>query len=91
METKKCNHCNSILPLSEFAEDRRSKDGCRKICKICAGVHEKRSIREVANVVHRSIEGGIAALKGITPRELIEELRFRGYHGKLTYTKEVVV
>ena len=91
METKKCKHCNCILPISEFAEDRRSKDGYRKICKACAGVHEKRGISGVATIVRRSIEGGIAALKGITPQELIAELRYRGYHGKLTYTKEVVV
>ena len=36
-------------------------------------------------------EGGIKALKGIAAKDLIEELRFRGYKGKLTYSREVVV
>lgn len=42
-------------------------------------------------VVRRSIEGGILALKGINAKDLIEELRYRGYKGKLVYTREVVV
>ena len=91
METKKCKQCGSILPMTEFAEDRRSKDGYRKICKACAGVHEKRGADPVTTIVKRSIKGGIEALKGISPQELIAELRFRGYHGKLTYTREVVI
>lgn len=91
METKKCKKCGSILPVSEFSEDRRSKDGYRKICKSCAGVHEKQGLPQVAAIVSRKIEGGIAALKGITAKELIDELHFRGYRGKLTYTREVVV
>ena len=45
----------------------------------------------VSTVVKRSIEGGIASLKGICAKDLIEELRFRGYKGKLIYTREVVV
>ena len=91
METKKCKKCGSILPVSEFSEDKRSKDGYRKICKACAGVHENRGLSQMAAIVSRKIEGGITALKGVTAKDLIEELHFRGYRGKLTYTKEVVV
>lgn len=91
METKKCKKCGTVLPVSEFAEDKRSKDGYRKTCKACCGVHETRGIKQVSTVVKRSIEGGIAALKGISPNDLIAELRFRGYKGKLVYTREVVV
>jgi hypothetical protein len=42
-------------------------------------------------VVRRSIEGGVPSLKGISAKDLIEELRYRGYKGKLVYTREVVV
>ena len=91
METKKCKKCGSVLPVSEFSEDKRSRDGYRKICRTCAGVHEKRGVGHMTAIVRRKIEGGIEALKGITAKELIDELHFRGYRGKLTYTREVVV
>lgn len=89
--TKKCKQCGGVLPLSEFSEDKRSKDGYRKICKSCAGVHEKRCEKSVSTIIKRTVEGGVAALKGISPQDLIAELRFRGYRGKLTFTREVVV
>ena len=92
METKKCKVCGKVLPITEFATHWRSKDGYRNKCRTCEGVHEKRSVGTIVDtVVKRSVEGGIAALKGIHPKDLIEELRYRGYKGKLVYTKEVVV
>jgi hypothetical protein len=54
-------------------------------------VHEKRSEKFVTTIIKRTVEGGVAALKGISPQDLIAELRFRGYRGKLTFTREVVV
>lgn len=60
--------------------------------KSCEGSREKKTAcKVVSTVVKRSIEGGIAALKGIAAKDLIEELRFRGYKGKLVFTREVVV
>lgn len=91
METKKCIKCGSILPVSEFTEDKRSNDGYRRVCKACAGVHENRLAKHAETVVNRSAQGGISALKGVSPQELISELRFRGYKGKLVYSKEVIV
>lgn len=89
METKQCAKCGSLLPLSEFAEDRRSKDGYRKICKVCGGVHETRIIPPVAKTLIK--EGGNPALSLFRPVDLIMELRHRGYRGELTYSKKVVV
>lgn len=93
METtmKKCKVCGKVLPITEFAEHKRSRDGHRNTCKVCAGVHEKRGIKQITEVVKRSVEGGIAALKGISANDLIAELRFRGYRGKLTFSRDVVV
>ena len=90
--TKKCKVCGNVLPVSEFAAHWKSKDGYRNACRSCEGTREKKSAcAVVSTVVKRSIEGGIAALKGIAAKDLIEELRFRGYKGKLVYTREVVV
>jgi hypothetical protein len=90
--TKKCKVCGSVLPVSEFGTHWKSKDGYRNVCKSCEGSREKKTAcKVVSTVVKRSIEGGIAALKGIAAKDLIEELRFRGYKGKLVFTREVVV
>ena len=35
--------------------------------------------------------GGNPMLKDFTPRQLIEELKSRGYKGKLYYTNEIVL
>ncbi len=91
-ETKKCKVCGGVLPVSEFGKHWRSKDGYRNICRSCDGVHEKSlACAATETVVKRSIEGGISSLKGINAKDLIEELRYRGYKGKLVYTREVVV
>ena len=90
--TKKCKACGRVLPVSEFAKHWKSKDGYRAVCKSCDGVHEKRIACIVSGAtVKRTIEGGVSALKGINAKDLIEELRYRGYKGKLVYTREVVV
>lgn len=90
--TKKCKVCGRVLPVSEFAKHWKSKDGYRSTCRSCDGVHEKHSACVSAGtVIKRTIEGGISSLKGINAKDLIEELRYRGYKGKLIYTREVVV
>ena len=91
-ETKKCKVCGRVLPVSEFGKHWKSRDGYRNVCRSCDGVHEKQSACAViGTVIKRSVEGGIPALKGINAKDLIEELRYRGYKGKLVYTREVVV
>lgn len=90
--TKKCKVCGRVLPVSEFAKHWKSKDGLRSVCKNCDVVNGKRMACSATGiVVRRSIEGGVLALKGINAKDLIEELRYRGYKGKLVYTREVVV
>ena len=90
--TKICKVCGRVLPVSEFSKHWKSKDGYRNICKSCDGVHEKSvACSVVETVIKRSVEGGVPSLKGINAKDLIEELRYRGYKGKLVYTREVVV
>lgn len=91
--TKKCKVCGSVLPLSEFAKHWKSKDGYGSVCQSCKenGRRKTMACSTVTTVIRRSIEGGIKELKGIAAKDLIEELRFRGYKGKLVHTREVVV
>lgn len=69
----------------EVAETRK--------CPVCGEVlpidHFKRNGRgrhKVCISCERKANGKSEALAGFTPRELMEELKARGYKGKLTYT-----
>lgn len=74
---RKCTVCGQIKPISEFREDARTKDGYSRKCNACLGGSAEK------------IRGG--QLEHITSRQLIEELRRRGYSGKLTYSREITV
>lgn len=94
METKRCSRCGSILPLSQFGKNKRNKDGLQLYCKQCHNASVKRSYlkkRTADTVEHLTIVSGNPELAKFHPRELIEELRCRGYKGKLYITREVEV
>jgi uncharacterized protein YlzI (FlbEa/FlbD family) len=40
-KTKICNRCNKELPLSEFWEQKKYRDGVRKFCKNCGRAYNK--------------------------------------------------
>lgn len=68
-------------PLSEFSASSKSKDGHQYHCKACqAEANRTRNTR---------MESTNPALASFQPRELIAELRARGYKGTLTYTQEI--
>ena len=86
MEMKKCNLCGRELPLSEFKKHRLSKDGYSNLCRTCAS--RKRMNKDNFTPPHL---GGNPALKDFTPRELIEELKVRGYKGKLIIERKITL
>lgn len=69
VSTKVCSKCGVELPITAFDKHGRSKDGYASICKACKAQQN----------------GCNPELEKFTPRELIEELRARGYHGNLVY------
>lgn len=84
METKVCKVCGKELPLSEFKVTALSPNGINTCSKCCI---EKARLSRSQN---KKGEGN-NALSNFSPRELIEELRVRGYKGKLYYTHEINV
>lgn len=82
-ETKVCTKCGKQLPLSEFSKNNKSRDGLQWRCKSCQS--EENRMRT------RLSKGGFVnpELAQFTPRQLIEELRNRGYKGTLTYTQQI--
>lgn len=88
METKKCPRCGKELPLSDFYLSRTTgkpypycKDCNRQMKKESDGKKKEQMERDIAQ--HR--------LEGISARELILELRRRGYKGELIYQQRVKI
>lgn len=98
METKRCTVCGRELPIEEFGSNRASKDGKSCWCKECTRKKQKESFeRRKAAAKQLALEKIIVPLRGqsdsplagFTPRQLMEELKSRGYSGKLTYTNVI--
>lgn len=73
METKKCPRCGRDLPISEFNKSGQSKDGLQSYCRECQ--HEVYRERYLSKEKISSNN----SLAGYTPRELLAELKQRGY------------
>lgn len=78
---KKCVACGQTLTLDHFRKTPLAPDGYAKTCKQCAY-----SRRVVGKHGERN-----PALAKFQARELIDELRARGYAGSLKITKEIQV
>ncbi len=68
---KVCKCCGERLPIECFPKHGKSKDGYSNICKACKA----------------KTGSGNPKLAEFSPRELIEELRIRGYRGTLEYVQ----
>lgn len=84
---KKCSKCRRELPLTEFYNSKSMSDGKDCYCKDCRKLKQK----EIYNHRLGRTNGGNPALADFTPRQLIEELRARGYTGKLQYIQEIKI
>lgn len=71
-EKKVCKECGRELPLSEFAKHDKAKDGHMSVCKEC-----RRRKSSKASEVN--------PLEKFTARQLMHELKLRGYEGELSY------
>ena len=93
MEKKTCKVCGRELPISEFQRNHLSRDGYTDTCKRCriAKYKETRSKDKDDCLTPPHKNGGNPDLAPFTPRELIEELKARGYTGKLSIVREVII
>jgi len=101
IKTKKCRKCGRELPVSEFNKSVRENDGLQYYCRECQSEmvrvsYQKRQLKkqlekQSANdkVLHKVYSN--PDLASFQPRELIAELRARGYSGELSYTQKIVV
>lgn len=94
METKVCRKCGKELPTSEFFTSKKAKDGLHSYCKSCCmeaakesqrRKREKKKKEEMAEFEKKYKIYTNRELAKFTPRELMLELKARGYTGDLLY------
>ena len=83
METKVCKVCGQELPLSEFRKSPFTTNGIAT-CNKCISDKIKRT-----KLFNRTGSNSNSELAKFTPRELIGELKSRGYKGKLYVTRTI--
>ena len=85
MEEKKCTKCHRTLHISNFSANRLSKDGYSNICKECLHLIKTEAWKK-DDAEPMSDDGPLSIF---TPRQLMEELRRRGYSGTLAFTQKI--
>jgi len=92
--TKVCKRCGQELPISEFGKHHKTKDGYQPVCRSCRSKEMKGvSQKEVKDRAKEKTEFTFVPdmptmLEQYTDDQLIEELRKRGWSGRITQTKE---
>lgn len=81
---KRCTKCGKELPETDFYRNAKAPDGLQWYCKSCLN-------QTARKIPAKSAGGGNPDLADFTPRQLIEELKARGYKGKLIFTKEITL
>ena len=82
--TKECKHCHRTLPVTDFYKKSNSPDGLQYVCKQC-----QKEINRNLQRKKKLFGGGNPELARFTPRQLMEELRARGYTGELKYVQTI--
>lgn len=98
METKVCKKCGRELPISDFYTNSKAKDGLSTYCKECSNVlsveyaRKRRARKKEEAKENERIEFEskykiytCKELAPFTPRELMLELKARGYTGDLIF------
>jgi hypothetical protein len=90
IKMKYCKRCNQEKPVSEFNRQARRKDGLQFYCKECQhgmnhkGYHNRKKAevkRTIISVDEKNLVKVYAhpELAKFTPRQLMEELKSRGF------------
>lgn len=84
IKTKKCPKCGRELPSSEFYVKNGASDGLQAWCKKCQKTASHNRFASKAHCKCCNPE-----LAQFTPRQLIEELKNRGYTGEIQYVHKI--
>ena len=80
IKTKKCAKCKRELPITEFHRNKATKDGLQNHCKECTKLYDANKKSNKLLPVFTNPE-----LSRFQPRELLAELKARGYEWEKMY------
>lgn len=80
-ETKRCRKCGVEKPTTEFYHHKGSTDGFQPYCKDCAREYNRKSLKIGGG--KRNYNDPDNPLSSYTDRQLMLELRRRGWYGEL--------
>lgn len=83
IETKKCFKCGEVKPTTEFYKNIKAADGYDTYCKDCKKSLNRKVYAKM--VSKRKEEEANNALSKYTPRDLLTELKRRGYKWEKMY------
>ena len=94
METKVCSCCGVEKPITEFRNVGKKNGGVVQL-SVCSDCMKKKQSEGRKRAYAKEQQEKVAQieilkktrLSEFTPRELMEELKRRGYEGKLHYTE----
>ena len=86
---KECTKCHRTLPESEFYKKSGSPDGLQYVCKECQIAYSTERTKKHQGGTNRVFS--TPDLSRFTPRQLMEELRARGYTGELKYVQVIKI
>ena len=86
--TKICKKCGQAKPIEEFGKDARSRDGHKIYCRNCR--RDMANDRYEKNKLKREAISTANALAAFTPRDLLAELKRRGYKWEKMYCLQEV-
>lgn len=76
--TKRCSRCKRELPTTDFHRNNHTKDGCQSECKECRKeIDKERRLKAKNNSLSKVYSN--QELAKFTPRQLMEELKARGF------------
>lgn len=86
--TKICKKCGQVKSIEEFGKDARSRDGYSIYCKDCRCDISSKSYEKTK--MRRKAAATANALAAFTPRDLLAELKRRGYKWEKMYCLQEV-
>ena len=87
MKTKRCSKCGRELTVDNFHKKAAAKDGLQTECIECR--RKMLSSMRSAKKMHKVFSN--PELAKFQPKDLILELKARGYSGELSFTQRIIV